>query len=90
MRHGDYATIILVSKMRIRLFFLLEKEQFPLQYRKSIMSFIKKSLQQYNQNLYDRFYHQKDPIIKPYTFAIFFHEPNLKKHLLSYKIKVLP
>lgn len=79
MRHGDYAIIILVSKMRIRLFFLLEKEQFPLQYRKSIMSFIKKSLQQYNQNLYDRFYHQKDPIIKPYTFAIFFHEPKFEK-----------
>lgn len=64
--------------MRFRLYFDLENEHFPIQYRRSILSFIKLSLTQYSEEYYKKLYHQKDNIIKPYTFAIFFHHPQFK------------
>ena len=58
--------------MRYKLFFDLENENISIQYRKSILSFIKKSLQEYDNEKLKLFYKEKDNIIKPYTFAIFF------------------
>lgn len=57
--------------MRFKLTFKLENEHFPIQYRKNIISFIKLSLTEYNEEYYKRLYNQKDNIIKPYTFAVF-------------------
>lgn len=57
--------------MRLKLIFKLENEHFPIQYRKNIMSFIKLSLTEYNEEYYKKLYNQKDNIIKPYTFAVF-------------------
>lgn len=57
--------------MRFKLTFILENEYFPIQYRKNIMSFIKLSLTEYNEEYYKKLYNQKDNIIKPYTFAAF-------------------
>ena len=39
--------------MRFKFLFTLENEKFPIQYRKSIMSFIKMSLQEYNEETFD-------------------------------------
>lgn len=64
--------------MKLKLLLYLEKEQLPIQYRKSILSFIKMSLEKYDKKYYEKFYHDKDPIIKDYTFAVFF---NSKKFL---------
>lgn len=38
--------------MRLKLYFKLENEKFPIQYRKSILSFIKRSLTEYSEEYY--------------------------------------
>lgn len=58
--------------MRFKFLFTLVNEKFPIQYRKSIMSFIKMSLQGYDEKEFNKLYHAKDPIMKPYTFARYF------------------
>lgn len=58
--------------MRYKLYFNLENENMSIQYRKSILSFIKKSLQEYDEEQYKKFYNERDNIIKPFTFAVFF------------------
>lgn len=65
--------------MRLKLIFDLENEHFPIQYRKNIMSFIKLSLSQYNEESYKKLYHERDNIIKPYTFAIFLKGAKFKE-----------
>ncbi len=60
--------------MRYKLYFNLENENISIQYRKSILSFIKKALQEYDQEQYKKFYNEKDNIIKPFTFAAFFKD----------------
>lgn len=56
------------------MYFNLENENISIQYRKSIMSFIKKSLQEYDEEYFKKFYNERDNIIKPYTFAVFFKD----------------
>ena len=43
--------------MRFKFLFTLTNEKFPIQYRKSIMSFIKMSLQGYNEEAFNNLYH---------------------------------
>lgn len=61
--------------MRYRLYFKLENEHFPIQYRKNILSFIKLSLKEYSEEYYSKLYNARDNIIKPYTFSVFFKSP---------------
>ena len=75
--------------MRFKLNFKLENEILPLQYRKSIISFIKLSLSEYNEQYYKKYYNNKDTIIKPYTFAVFFHNPKFEEDKISIKEKRL-
>lgn len=65
--------------MRLKLTFHLENELFPIQYRKNIMSFIKLSLNEYNEKYYRRLYNERDNIIKPYTFAVFLKGAKFKE-----------
>lgn len=65
--------------MRFKLYFDLEKEELPIDYRKSILSYMKYSLSQYNKEEFEKLYNDKDPIVKGYTFAIFFNEPRFTK-----------
>lgn len=60
--------------MRYKLYFNLENENISLQYRKSILSFIKNALKEYDEKQYKKFYNEKDNIIKPFTFAVFFKD----------------
>ena len=60
--------------MRMKLYFTLENEKMPIDYRRSIISFIKLSLSEYSENEFKKYYNQKDNIIKPYAFSIFFRD----------------
>lgn len=66
--------------MRYKLFFELENKDISIQYRKSILSFFKKSLSEYDNEIYEKLYHAKDPIMKPYTFSVFFKDSEFKEN----------
>lgn len=66
--------------MRYKLLFELENEDISIQYRKSILSFFKKSLSEYDNKIYEKLYHAKDPIMKPYTFSVFFRDSEFKEN----------
>ena len=63
--------------MRMKLYFTLENTNIPIDYRRSIISFIKLSLSEYSENEFKKYYNQKDNIIKPYAFSIFFRQPQI-------------
>ena len=63
--------------MRIMLYFTLENNKIPIDYRRSIISFIKLSLSEYSENEFKKYYNQKDNIIKPYAFSVFFRHPQI-------------
>ena len=63
--------------MRIKLYFTLENNKIPIDYRRSIISFIKLSLSEYSENEFKKYYNQKDNIIKPYAFSVFFRHPQI-------------
>lgn len=65
--------------MRYKLYFTLENQTIPIDYRKNIISYIKHALQEYDEKYYKKFYNEKDPIIKPYTFAVFFNQPQINE-----------
>ena len=65
------------KQMRYKLYFTLENTNMPIDYRRSIISYIKHALQEYDEEYYKKFYNEKDPIIKPYTFAVFFKQPQI-------------
>ena len=73
--------------MRMKLYFTLENEKMPIDYRRSIISFIKLSLSEYSENEFKKYYNQKDNIIKPYAFSIFFKHPkfNTKEIIIEDK-----
>ena len=64
--------------MRFKLYFNLQNEHFPIDYHRNILSFIKSSLSDYNEEYYNKLYHEKDPLVKGYTFSIFFRAPQFK------------
>ncbi len=63
--------------MRMKLYFTLENEKMPIDYRRSIISFIKLSLSEYSENEFKKYYNEKDNIIKPYAFSVFFKHPQI-------------
>ncbi len=65
--------------MRFKLFFDLENELISVQYRKTILSYIKKSLEDYNVEEYKKFYNNRDPIMKPYCFSVFLKDSKFKE-----------
>lgn len=64
--------------MRFKLSFKLENEHFPIDYHRYILSFIKLSLSNYSEEYYNKLYHDRDPIVKPFTFSVFFKNPEFK------------
>lgn len=75
--------------MRLKLYMDLENKEFPIQYRKNVISFIKLSLSEYDEKYYKKFYNQKDNIIKPYTFSVFLRNPEFKEDEIILKNKQL-
>ena len=75
--------------MRYQLTFQLNTEEFPLDYRRIIMSYIKNALSQYDQTTYQKYYHEKDPIMKPFTFSVYFSNPIFKNETILIKDKTI-
>lgn len=65
--------------MRFKLYFELENPEIPIQYRKNIISFFKLALSEYDKQYYKKFYNEKDPIIKDYTFSTYFKKPKIQE-----------
>lgn len=63
--------------MRIKLYFTLENTKISIDYRRSIISFIKLSLSEYSENEFKKYYNQKDNIVKPYAFSAFLGHPQI-------------
>ena len=75
--------------MRFKLIFVLENENISIQYRKSILSFIKKSLEEYDIEKFKQFYNERDNIIKPYTFAVFFKDSKFEGENIIVKSRTM-
>lgn len=64
--------------MRIKLYFELENNIIPKDYRALILSFIKNSLQKNFEESYKEIYGDK-PVMKFFTFAVYLHKPKIEK-----------
>lgn len=63
--------------MRLKLQFELENTTLDIQYRKSIISFIKHAIQEYDESLFKEIY--KDNSMKTFTFAPILPKPQFKE-----------
>jgi len=63
--------------MRLKLFFKLEDNKIDVQYRKSIISWIKHSLENYDKDLYKEIYEGNRK--KTFTFATILPKPQFGK-----------
>ncbi len=66
--------------MRFKLYLKLENEIMPIDYRRCILSFIKLSLFEYEEEYFKKYYNEKDNIVKPYTFSVFFKNPKINEN----------
>lgn len=65
--------------MRLKLAFELEKPELDIQYRKSLISFIKHSIQEYSIELFEELYGKGKIKKKTYTFAPILNKPSFKE-----------
>lgn len=77
------------EKMKFKIYFKLEKEEIPIQYRKTIISFFKYCLEENNKEYYQKYYNEKDPIIKQYTFSTYYKQQKIEKDKIILKDKNL-
>lgn len=75
--------------MRFKLVFDLENENMLINYRTSILSYIKKSLEDYSEEEYKRFYKERDPIMKPFTWSVFFKESEFERERILVLSKIV-
>ena len=64
--------------MRFKLYFTIENSQMTIQFRKSIISFFKHSLMNYDEEYYKEYYNEKDTIIKNYSFSTYFKQKSIQ------------
>lgn len=64
--------------MKINLYFKLDNNVIPISYQKYVVSFIKKCLEEYDEELYKKWY-KGNTEIKPFTFSVYFPQPEFKK-----------
>ncbi|MFW5889709.1 MAG: CRISPR-associated endoribonuclease Cas6 [Bacillota bacterium] len=67
--------------MRYTLEFELENNVIPIEYRRAIISFIKKSLELYDNALFKKYYESHE--IKPFTFAVRLTRPKFDTELIT-------
>lgn len=65
--------------MRFSLVFEIENSNFPLDYRKIFLSFIKAGFEKYDPKLYSDLYDNNDNIRKPYTFSVYMNKAKFGK-----------
>lgn len=57
--------------MRFLITFQLKEKEIPSDYRRKFISFLKESFESYNKDIFNKYYRDKDPIEKPYTFSVY-------------------
>lgn len=75
--------------MRLKLYFQLENEKIDLDYRRIFLSYIKKSLQDYDESYFESLYRLGDNKIKPFTFSVFIPHPQFQPEDILIKEKYL-
>ncbi len=71
--------------MRYRVYIETLKSEIDIDYRRKFLSLFKKCLQNYNEDLYNKYYHKNDPIKKSMTFAPYFLNSTIKKNKIIFK-----
>ncbi|MDR2880249.1 MAG: CRISPR-associated endoribonuclease Cas6 [Fusobacteriales bacterium] len=69
--------------MRLSLHCELKENEIPLDYRRKIVSMFKKCLTNYDEDVYNKYYHMRDPIQKEFTFSNYFQQPVIKKETIE-------
>lgn len=69
--------------MRLKLVFELEKTELDIQYRKSIISFIKYSIQEYDKDLFEELYGEGKITKKTFTWAAILNKPQFKEDKIT-------
>lgn len=69
--------------MRLKLEFTLEKPELDIQYRKSIISFVKHSIQEYDQNLFEDLYGKGKTKKKTFTWSPILNHPKFDKDTVT-------
>ncbi len=67
--------------MRFKMYFELEKPQIEVQYRKSIISYIKHALQEYDEKLYQEIYAENNK--KTFTWAAILSKPKFEQEIIQ-------
>ncbi|WP_165974094.1 CRISPR-associated endoribonuclease Cas6 [Marinitoga lauensis] len=67
--------------MRLKLVFRLKSNVISKDYRRIFMSFIKKSLENYDKEIFEEYFKNKDPILKDYTFSVYFGKCRFEENI---------
>ncbi|MEN3039126.1 MAG: CRISPR-associated endoribonuclease Cas6, partial [Candidatus Kryptonium sp.] len=66
--------------MRFSIFYKLSKDTIPIDYRRGIISLLKKAFENSNIEIYKNFYENKNNITKPFTFSVYLPYSNIKEN----------
>ncbi|MCI8519839.1 MAG: CRISPR-associated endoribonuclease Cas6 [Clostridia bacterium] len=66
--------------MRLKLDFELEKPELDIDYRRCLISFIKHSIQEYDQNLFEDLYEKGKTKKKTYTYSTILNHPKFEEN----------
>ena len=69
--------------MRMKLIFELEKPELDIQYRKSIISYFKHSIQEYDENLFQELYGEGKTKKKTYTYSAILPYPKFELNKIT-------
>jgi CRISPR-associated endoribonuclease Cas6 len=69
--------------LRLSLHCELQEKEIPLDYRRKIVSMFKNCLSNYEEDVYNKYYHMRDPIQKDFTFSNYFQNPVMKKETIE-------
>jgi CRISPR-associated endoribonuclease Cas6 len=64
--------------MRIKMVFQLEKPELDIEYRRAILSLLKKSFQQASETVYKKLY-ETGTTMKPFTFGVYLEKPEFRE-----------
>lgn len=65
--------------MRFRLIFKVKTKEVPSDNRRIFISFLKKSFEDYDKGVFEKYYKERDNIEKPYAFSVYFGKANFTK-----------
>jgi CRISPR-associated endoribonuclease Cas6 len=57
--------------LRFAVVFKTDNRELPIDYRRKFISFLKKSFEEYDKKVYEKFYKDRDNIEKEYTFSVY-------------------